>query len=46
MNGTAWTLVGSDMITLPSTVLIGLAVSSHTTSSVATGTFDNVSITP
>jgi phosphatidylserine/phosphatidylglycerophosphate/cardiolipin synthase-like enzyme/regulation of enolase protein 1 (concanavalin A-like superfamily) len=46
MNGTAWTLVGSDTITLPSTVLMGLAVSSHTTSSVATGTFDNVSIAP
>jgi hypothetical protein len=28
------------------TVLIGLGVSSHTTSSAATATFDNVEITP
>ena len=45
-NGSTWTLVGSDTIALPSTVLVGLAVTSHTTTSLATGTFDNVSITP
>ena len=45
-NGSTWTLVGSDTIALPSTALVGLAVSSHTTTSLATGVFDNVSIVP
>jgi phosphatidylserine/phosphatidylglycerophosphate/cardiolipin synthase-like enzyme len=43
-NGTAWTLVGSDTFTMGPTVYIGLGVSSHTTSTAATATFDNVSI--
>jgi regulation of enolase protein 1 (concanavalin A-like superfamily) len=42
-NGTSWTTVASDTISLPSTALVGLAVSSHTRSSLATGVFDNVS---
>jgi phosphatidylserine/phosphatidylglycerophosphate/cardiolipin synthase-like enzyme len=45
-DGSTWTLVGSDTISLPSTALVGLAVSSHTTTSLATGTFANVSFTP
>jgi regulation of enolase protein 1 (concanavalin A-like superfamily) len=40
-DGSAWTLVGSDTIPMASTVYVGLAVSSHTTST-ATATFDNV----
>ena len=43
-DGTTWTLVGSDTITMASTVYVGLAVTSHTTSASATCTFDNVSI--
>jgi phosphatidylserine/phosphatidylglycerophosphate/cardiolipin synthase-like enzyme len=43
-NGSTWTTIGSDTITLPSTVLVGLAVSSHTTSALATGVFDNVQV--
>ena len=42
-NGSTWTLVGTDTITLPDTVLIGLAAHSHTTTSLATAKFDNVS---
>jgi hypothetical protein len=43
-NGLAWTLVGTDTIAMGPTVYIGLAVTSHTTSSSATCTFDNVVI--
>jgi hypothetical protein len=42
-DGTTWSLVGSDTFTMGSTMLVGLGVSSHTTSTAATGTFDNVS---
>ena len=43
-DGLAWTLVGTDTIPMAGTVYIGLGVTSHTTSSPATCTFDNVSI--
>jgi phosphatidylserine/phosphatidylglycerophosphate/cardiolipin synthase-like enzyme len=43
-NGVNWTVVGSDTFTMGSTVLIGLAVSSHVTGVNATATFDNVTI--
>ena len=43
-TGSSWSVVGSDTFSLPSGVLVGLAVSSHTTSSLATGVFDNVSV--
>jgi hypothetical protein len=39
-----WTFVGQDEIRLSETVLIGLAVTSHKDGTLATGTFDNVSI--
>ena len=42
-DGTNWTLVGSDTIPMGTNVLVGLGVTSHTTSSSATCTFDNVS---
>jgi len=45
-NGLDWVLVGSDTIPMGQTVFIGLGVSSHTTSSTATATFDHVEITP
>jgi hypothetical protein len=41
-NRTAWTMVGRATIALPSTVRIGLAVSSHDNSRLATATFDGV----
>jgi PLD-like domain len=42
-DGSSWTTVGSVTLNLGSTVQIGLAVSSHNSSSLATATFDNVS---
>ncbi|HEY2854546.1 MAG TPA: chitobiase/beta-hexosaminidase C-terminal domain-containing protein [Gemmatimonadaceae bacterium] len=44
VNGTTWTVVGSDTIAFGQTVLVGVAVSSHSTTAAATGTFDNVAI--
>jgi regulation of enolase protein 1 (concanavalin A-like superfamily) len=44
-DGNSWSLVGTEAIAMPSTVFIGLAVSSHSTSTLATATFDRVSIT-
>ena len=43
-NGSTWTLVGTDTIPMGASVLVGLAVTSHTTTASATGTFDNVAI--
>lgn len=44
VDGTAWTTVGSETLTLPATVLVGLAVSSHSASTLASATFDRVSV--
>ena len=41
-DGTTWTVVGTDTIAFEQTVLIGLAVSSHSTTAAATATFDHV----
>jgi hypothetical protein len=38
MNGTSWTRVGSQTLTLPSTFYVGLADSSHNTAALATAT--------
>ena len=43
-DGVNWVVVGTDTIPMGTTVYVGLAVSSHTTSTAATGVFDNVSI--
>ena len=43
-NGTAWSSVGSVQITLPATVSIGLAVTSHDPAVLNTSTFDHVAI--
>jgi len=43
-DGVNWTLVGTDTIAMPQTVLVGLAVTSHTTGASATCSFDAVSI--
>ena len=45
VDGTTWTVVGSDTFTLPSVAYIGLGVSSHDNTQLATATFDNVSAT-
>ena len=43
-DGSAWTLVGSDTIPMAATVYVGLAVSSHVSGTLATATFDNVTM--
>jgi hypothetical protein len=43
-NGTTWTTVGQDTIALPASILVGLVVSSHDPTRLATATFDNVGI--
>jgi hypothetical protein len=43
-DGTNWTQVGTDTVPMTPTVYVGLAVTSHTTSSSATCTIDSVSI--
>ena len=43
-DGATWTKVDSDTIPMGTQVLAGLAVSSHTTSALATGTIDSVSV--
>jgi hypothetical protein len=44
-NGTTWTMVGSDTIALPGDVLVGLAVTSHDDTSLASAQFDQVAVT-
>jgi regulation of enolase protein 1 (concanavalin A-like superfamily) len=44
-DGVNWTVVGTDTFSMGSSVLVGLAVSSHVTGVNATATFDNVTIT-
>jgi regulation of enolase protein 1 (concanavalin A-like superfamily) len=43
-DGTSWTAVGSQSISLPSTVYIGLAVTTATPSGLATATFSGVTV--
>ena len=45
-NGSSWTLVGSQTITMGANVYIGLAVTSHNDGTVCAATFDNVTATP
>ena len=44
-NGTTWTVVGTDTITMASNALVGIAVTSHTTTQRCAATFTNVSVT-
>jgi hypothetical protein len=37
-------VVGSDTISLPANILVGLVAHSHTTSALATATFSNVTV--
>jgi regulation of enolase protein 1 (concanavalin A-like superfamily) len=43
-DGDTWRVVGSDTLSMVGPIHVGLAVSSHTTSALATATFDNVSV--
>jgi hypothetical protein len=42
-DGTSWTAIGSDTVTM-TTVRVGLAVTSHTTTALTTAVFDNVTV--
>jgi hypothetical protein len=42
LNGTTWTVVGADVLSLPQPFYIGLALTSHNTQTASTATFDNV----
>lgn len=44
-NGSNWTQIGSETISMSSSVYIGLAVTAHNNSTTCSATFDNVSIT-
>ncbi len=44
-NGTTWTMVGSETLTLPATFYVGLAVTSHNASASATAVIGNVTVT-
>jgi regulation of enolase protein 1 (concanavalin A-like superfamily) len=41
-DGATWTFVGSETIAMAADVFVGLAVTSHTTTALATATFDGV----
>jgi regulation of enolase protein 1 (concanavalin A-like superfamily) len=43
-DGRTWTQVGSDTFSIGETMLVGLGVSSHDRTKLATGTFDNVQV--
>jgi hypothetical protein len=45
-NGTTWTLLGTQSISMGSSIYIGLAVTSHNDGTLCTATFDNVTATP
>jgi fibronectin type 3 domain-containing protein len=46
-NGTSWSQFGGNRsVTLPTSVSIGLGVSSHADGTLCTGTFSNVTVTP
>ena len=45
-DGVSWTVVGTETISLPATVFIGLPVTSHNAGLAATATIDNVTVTP
>lgn len=45
-NGSAWTLVGSDTITMTPNVYVGLALTSHNNTALCTATIESVNATP
>jgi hypothetical protein len=46
MDGTTWSVIGTEAIDLPTTVFVGLPLTSHADGSVATATIDSVSVAP
>jgi regulation of enolase protein 1 (concanavalin A-like superfamily) len=44
-DGVAWTKVGAITVSMPATVYIGLALTSHNNSALADATYDNVAVT-
>lgn len=44
VNGTAWTLRNAITMTMPATIYVGLAVTSHLDGTLGTAVFDNVSL--
>jgi regulation of enolase protein 1 (concanavalin A-like superfamily)/phosphatidylserine/phosphatidylglycerophosphate/cardiolipin synthase-like enzyme len=44
-NGSSWTTIGTTSVGMASSVYVGLAVCSHVTGTLATATFDNVTVT-
>jgi endonuclease/exonuclease/phosphatase family metal-dependent hydrolase len=44
-DGVTWTLVGSDTISMASTIYVGLAVSSHVSGLLANASFDGIAVT-
>ncbi|QUE52573.1 tandem-95 repeat protein [Luteolibacter ambystomatis] len=45
-NGTTWTQVGQETVTMGGTIRVGLAVDAGTSGVASTATFDNVTVTP
>jgi regulation of enolase protein 1 (concanavalin A-like superfamily) len=45
-DGASWRVVGSTSMSFSGAIYVGLAVTSHSTSVVATGVFDSVTVTP
>jgi regulation of enolase protein 1 (concanavalin A-like superfamily) len=45
-NGIGWYLAGTQTLALPTSVKVGLAVTSHDNTTLATATFANVAVTP
>jgi hypothetical protein len=45
LNGTSWTAVGSDTISMAPTIYVGLAVSSHVPGTLATASFSATAVT-
>jgi endonuclease/exonuclease/phosphatase family metal-dependent hydrolase len=44
LDGTSWTVVGTQTIAMPPTIYVGLAVGSHVTGVLARATFESVSV--
>ncbi len=44
-DGVTWTLIGSDTITMATSVFVGLPVTSHSNPAIGTDTFDSVTVT-
>jgi hypothetical protein len=44
VDGVSWTTVGSDTISMPATIYVGLAVSSHVSGNLATATFASTKV--